>query len=108
MLRSWRPDINDILQIECRGLIMTTKARGPFDFISRFFAPRVGVFKDPVTGSAHCKLADYWHRKLNQTEFIAYQASKRGGILNLKIQDTRVLITGQARTILAGNWLAEF
>lgn len=94
-----------ILELDCRGLIVTTKSTGKYDFISRFFAPRVGVNEDPVTGSAHCKLADYWRKKLNKNKFIAYQASKRGGELMLEIKGTRVHITGQAVTILSGDWL---
>lgn len=108
-IRRFNPDFTKIAELDCRGLIITAKAQAPYDFISRFFAPHVGVNEDPVTGSAHCKLADYWQKKLNKTEFNAYQASARGGELHLSIQkdpkstQSRVKIKGQARTMLTGT-----
>lgn len=104
-LRRLKVSFEKIAEVDCRGLIVTAKSTGKYDFISRFFAPRVGVNEDPVTGSAHCKLADYWRKKLNKNEFLAYQASERGGELMLKIENSRVYITGQAVTVLSGNWL---
>ncbi len=97
-------DFNQMLQIDCRGIIVTTKSQSPgFDFKSRFFAPRVGVNEDPVTGSAHCKLADYWHKKTGKTTFRAYQASKRGGSMTIEILgQERVHLTSQAVTVLDG------
>jgi len=105
-LRQLVLDPKDIMKIDCRGLIVTAKGKAPYDFISRFFAPRVGVDEDPVTGSAHCKLAHYWQQKLNKDSFIAYQASTRGGEIHITIQQDRVLIKGHAITIMEGNWLA--
>lgn len=99
-------DESNVLKVDCRGLIVTAKGDGPYDFISRFFAPRVGVNEDPVTGSAHCKLAHYWQKKLNKDAFFAYQASTRGGEIRINIDHDRVLLTGQAITIMQGNWLA--
>jgi PhzF family phenazine biosynthesis protein len=98
-------DPKDVNKIDCRALIVTAKGDGRYDFISRFFGPRVGVDEDPVTGSAHCKLAHYWQQKLKKDSFLAYQASKRGGEIHIKIQDDRVLLTGKAVTIMEGNWL---
>lgn len=95
----------DVLKLDCRGLIVTAKGKAPYDFISRFFAPRVGVDEDPVTGSAHCKLAHYWQQKLNKDSFVAYQASKRGGKIHITIQQDRVLLKGHAISIMEGNWL---
>lgn len=95
----------EIAKLDCRGLIVTAKSSGKYDFISRFFAPSVGVNEDPVTGSAHCKLADYWQKKLNKNKFNAYQASKRGGELLLEIKEQRVHMTGSAITISVGEWL---
>lgn len=102
--------IEKIEQIDCRGLIVTALSNQTYDFVSRFFAPRVGVPEDPVTGSAHCKLAHYWLSKTGKKKFFAYQASKRGGELQLEVQGERVLITGQALTMLkaevdASLWL---
>lgn len=98
-------DSRDVLKLDCRGLIVTAKGEGSYDFISRFFAPRVGVDEDPVTGSAHCKLAHYWQQKLQKNHFVAYQASKRGGEIFITIQEDRVLLTGNALTVMKGNWL---
>ncbi len=105
-VRNFHPIIEKINTIDCRGLIITAAADQKYDFVSRFFGPRVGVSEDPVTGSAHCKLADYWQKKLNKTEFLAYQASPRGGEITLSIRGSRVLLTGNAVTILEANWLA--
>lgn len=92
-----------INQLDYRGVIITAKGDEGYDFISRFFAPRVGVNEDPVTGSAHCKLADYWQKNLNKNSFLAYQASARGGELKLVVNGHRVYITGPAITILQGT-----
>jgi PhzF family phenazine biosynthesis protein len=92
-----------LVRSDCRGLIITAKGNQDYDFVSRFFAPRVGVLEDPVTGSAHCKLADYWQKKLNKTQFLAYQASKRGGEIQLSIHNERVLLTGYAVTIIQAD-----
>lgn len=97
------PDFTKLLEIEARGVIVTAPGH-QYDFISRFFAPRVGVNEDPVTGSAHCKLADYWSKRLNKMEFNAFQASARGGQLFLEIQNDRVFLRGQAVTIMEGVW----
>ena len=68
--------------------------------MSRFFAPAVGVPEDPVTGSAHSCLAPYWGKKLGKNEMLAYQASARGGVLRLRLEGERVVIAGQAVTVL--------
>lgn len=98
-------DPKDVHKIDCRALIVTAKGDGHYDFISRFFGPRVGVNEDPVTGSAHCKLAHYWQTKLNKDNFHAYQASQRGGELYIRVANERVLISGKAVTIMEGKWL---
>ena len=94
-------------QFDCRGVIITAKGRKTYDFISRFFAPRVGVDEDPVTGSAHCKLAHYWSKKLGKNKFLAYQASKRGGILEIEVVENRVFLSGKAITVLKGSLAIE-
>lgn len=104
-LRSLIPNFEKINQVDARAVVVTAPSI-EYDFISRFFGPRVGVNEDPVTGSAHCKLADYWSKRLNKTTFIAYQASARGGILHINIKNDRVLLTGQAITMMEGHWLA--
>jgi len=93
-----------IKSIDARGVIVTTiGSNTPYDFISRFFAPSVGVLEDPVTGSAHCILAPYWAKRLHKQHMTALQASTRGGILELSISGHRVLISGKAVTTIEGK-----
>ncbi|ABP66287.1 phenazine biosynthesis protein PhzF family [Caldicellulosiruptor saccharolyticus DSM 8903] len=99
ILRNLKPDFELLKKVDTRGVIVTAKSSSPeFDFVSRFFAPKVGVNEDPVTGSAHTALAPYWSKKLQKTQLVAYQASKRGGVLKLRIDDQRVYISGKAIT----------
>jgi PhzF family phenazine biosynthesis protein len=107
-LRNIRPDFTLLKTVPVRGISVTSLATSPgYDFISRFFAPRVGVNEDPVTGSAHCTLGPFWSRKLGKNEFMAYQASSRGGVLRIRITGDRVRLGGRAVTILHGA-LADF
>jgi predicted PhzF superfamily epimerase YddE/YHI9 len=85
--------------IQTRGVIVTSKSK-EFDFISRCFFPAGGVNEDPVTDSAHCALAPYWSKKLNKTELYAYQASVRGGVLKIDLQQERVLMAGQSVVVM--------
>jgi len=102
ILRDLKLDPSAVKEIDCRGLIITAKGSPPYDFVSRFFVPRVGINEDPVTGSAHCKLADYWQKKLGKDVFLAYQASPRGGTLGVEIIIDRVRLRGQAVTMMEG------
>lgn len=105
-VRSILPDFNLLKDAPVRGVIVTSLARGnQYDFVSRFFAPAVGVNEDPVTGSAHCCLGPYWRGRLNKDELLAYQASKRGGIVKVRVKDDRVYLGGQAVTVLKGELL---
>lgn len=104
-VRNFSPSGAKLSEIDCRGIIITARGDAPYDFVSRFFAPKVGVDEDPVTGSAHCKLAHYWEQKLGKSNFFAYQASVRGGEITLSIAQDRVHLTGSAVTILKGTWL---
>jgi PhzF family phenazine biosynthesis protein len=105
-VRSLKPDITELKALAVRGLIATSKASMPgFDFVSRFFAPGSGVDEDPVTGSAHCCLGPYWSKRLNKTEFTAYQASARGGVVRVRVDGERVKLGGQAVTVLRGELL---
>lgn len=97
-----QPDFTKIIESNTRGIICTAKSE-KFDFVSRFFAPAVGVNEDPVTGSAHTMLIPYWAEKLNKTELTAKQVSKRGGILHCKHLGNRVEIGGKAVTYLIGE-----
>lgn len=75
------------------------------DFVSRFFAPGVGIDEDPVTGSAHCSLATYWASQLGRDELVGYQASARGGRVQVRLDGERVAIGGRAVTVLRGSLL---
>lgn len=98
-VRDYLPDMEQIAKNTRQGLIITARGEGDIDFVSRYFVPNVGVPEDPVTGSAHCELAHYWKDELEKTSFTAYQASKRGGRLELQIMEDRLLIRGNAFTV---------
>lgn len=111
-LHGLKPDIGKLGKIAARGIIITSRADTAsdnatgsrvFDFVSRFFAPSVGVDEDPVTGSAHCCLGPYWQQRLGKSEFTAYQASSRGGIVQVRMEGDRVKLGGQAVTVLRGE-----
>jgi PhzF family phenazine biosynthesis protein len=103
-VRKIRPDFTLLKTVPVRGISVTSLATSPgYDFISRFFAPRVGVNEDPVTGSVHCTLGPFWSKKLGKNEFIAYQASERGGVLRIRVAGDRVYLGGRAVTILRGE-----
>ena len=74
--------------------------------MSRFFAPQSGVPEDPVTGSAHCALAPYWSERLHRAELTGYQASPRGGVVRVRLAGDRVMLGGQAVTVLRGELLS--
>jgi PhzF family phenazine biosynthesis protein len=106
VVRGLRPDFARLRRLDARGVIVTSRsAGGEFDFVSRFFAPAVGIDEDPVTGSAHCALTPYWAAKLGKQEMTAYQASARGGVLRLRLAGDRVRIAGRAVTVLRGELL---
>src|SRR6202023_2797577 len=104
-LRRLNPDFTLLGKIPVRGVIVTSRA-ADYDFVSRFFAPASGINEDPVTGSAHCCLGPFWRSRLNKTEFVAYQASARGGVVRVRLEGDRVLLGGQAVTVLRGELLA--
>ena len=98
------PDFPALSAIPGRGLIVTSRAgRGHVDFVSRYFAPWVGINEDPVTGSAHTILGPYWGAKLHKSEMTAHQVSSRGGVLRVRLADGRVFISGQAITVFNGT-----
>ena len=103
-VRNVAPDFTLLKRTKARGVIVTARADGAeFDFVSRFFAPGVGVDEDPVTGSAHCVLGPFWAKRLGKTEFTAYQASLRGGVVRVRVVDNRVKLGGQAVTVMRGE-----
>jgi len=99
---NFQPDISLLLSTNARGIIVTAKGN-EVDFVSRFFAPAVGVNEDPVTGSAHTTLIPFWASRLNKTELTALQLSARGGQLWCTLSGDRVLIAGKAVTFLRGE-----
>jgi PhzF family phenazine biosynthesis protein len=101
-VRGINPDFAAILKIPTHAVIVTAKGDSA-DFVSRFFAPEVGVFEDPVTGSAHCTLIPYWAEKLGKNELFARQISARGGELFCALQGDRVKIGGNAALYLKGE-----
>lgn len=105
-IRSLKPDFRKLEKIPVRGVIVTAPADDPrFDFVSRFFAPALGVDEDPVCGSAHCCLTPYWAERLNKTDLMAHQVSARGGVLRLRLNGDRVILGGQAVTVWRGELL---
>jgi len=101
IVRELVPDMSRLKKVAMRGVILTSRSSTTgFDFVSRFFAPAVGVDEDPVTGSAHCCLGPYWGAILGKTSLSALQVSARGGILRVGLKGDRVLIGGQAVTVL--------
>ena len=101
----FQADQNLLSNLSTRSVAITAKSTGQYDFISRYFAPKLGIPEDPVTGSIHCALIDYWEKKLLKSEFTALQASQRSGKLFLKRVDDRVHISGSCITVLKGDFL---
>ncbi|MBI1347918.1 PhzF family phenazine biosynthesis isomerase [bacterium] len=103
-VRHLKPDFRQLERFPVRGVIITAPADEPgFDFVSRFFAPNVGVDEDPVCGSAHCCLTPYWAARLDKADLMAHQVSARGGVLRLKHRNDRVILGGQAVTVWQGE-----
>jgi predicted PhzF superfamily epimerase YddE/YHI9 len=96
------PDFNALKKVDAHAVIVTAKG-DTSDFVSRFFAPSVGVDEDPVTGSAHCTLIPYWAEKLGKNELFARQISPRGGDLFCELRGDRVRIGGYAALYLKGE-----
>ncbi len=103
-VRGLQPDFAQLARLDVRSVIVTARSdSADYDFVSRYFAPAIGINEDPVTGSAHCSLAPYWAGKLGRTELRAYQASARGGELRVRHEGERVIICGQAVTVMTGQ-----
>ncbi len=99
------PDFRALGELPVRGVIVTAVAdpTSGRDFVSRFFAPSVGVPEDPVTGSAHCTLAPFWASRLGRDALVGFQASRRGGRVEVRCEGERVILGGVAVTVLAGE-----
>lgn len=104
LVRNLEPDFSLLRTVSIRGIMVTSAAdSAEYDFVSRFFAPAVGVDEDPVTGSAHCCLGPFWSKKSGKNQFVAYQASPRGGIVRVEVAGNRVYLGGKAVTVLKGE-----
>ena len=104
VVRGLKPDFARLKGISARGIMVTSVASsGKYDFVSRFFAPGAGVNEDPVTGSAHCCLGPFWSERLGKDEMVAYQASARGGVIQVRVAGKRVYLGGRAVTVLRGE-----
>jgi PhzF family phenazine biosynthesis protein len=105
-VRAVAPDLGALAVVDTRGVIVTAAASTPgFDFVSRFFAPRVGIPEDSVTGSAHCCLAPLWGQRLGRSRLTALQVSLRTGVVRVETDGDRVMLGGRAVTLLRGELL---
>ena len=105
-VRRLTPNHTALAALPVRGVIVTSRAdSADYDFVSRFFAPGSGIPEDPVTGSAHCALGPYWQSRLGKSDFLAYQASPRGGVVRVRVLGDRVKLGGKAVTVLRGELL---
>jgi PhzF family phenazine biosynthesis protein len=103
-VRSTTPDFAAVRALPADGVIVTAPATmAEADFVSRFFAPAIGIDEDPVTGSAHCCLAPFWSERLGRSPLVGYQASARGGSMTVQPDGDRVRLTGRAVTVLRGE-----
>lgn len=106
-VKNIRPDFARLRRLAARGVIVTSRSDDPeFDFVSRYFAPAFGIDEDPATGSTHCALAPFWRRHLHKDTFVARQVSERGGVVKATVKGDRVLLAGQAVTVLRGELCA--
>ncbi len=104
LLRGLGPDFPKLRELPARGVIVTSEAAlDQYDFVSRFFAPAIGIDEDPVTGSAHCCLGPFWSARLGREELVAYQASPRGGLVRVRVAGGRVHLGGRAVTVMRGE-----
>ncbi len=104
IVRRLLPDFRLLRTIPGRGVMVTARASSSgYDFVSRYFAPQFGIDEDPVTGSAHCCLGPFWGERLGKAEMTGYQASARGGVVRVRLAGERVILAGQAVTVLRGE-----
>jgi PhzF family phenazine biosynthesis protein len=107
IIRTMKPDFQLLMKLEGRIQNVTAAGR-ELDCVSRSFAPKLGIAEDPVCGSAHCQIADYWARQLDKKEIDAYQASKRGGFLHCELLGNgRIAISGEASVVAVSEILAK-
>ncbi|HLP88145.1 MAG TPA: PhzF family phenazine biosynthesis protein [Nostocaceae cyanobacterium] len=108
VVREMQPNFQLLKNIAPGNAIVTSQGETDFDFVSRFFAPALGIDEDPVTGAAHCCLAPFWREKLGKDDFLAFQASKRGGVVKVNYDgNERVFLSGQAVTVMRGELITN-
>lgn len=102
-VRALRPDFAATSALGGQGVIATAPSDDPrFDFVSRYFAPAVGIDEDPVTGAAHCTLAPWWAARIGRARLVGFQASRRGGVVRVEHRGERASVAGRAVTIANG------
>ena len=106
-VRTLAPDFSLLRRVDARGVIVTAEGIGSYDYVSRFFGPRVGIDEDPATGSAHCVLGPFWSERLGRDGLMGYQVSPRGGRIRTRVQGDRVVLGGQAVTVMRLELVAE-
>jgi predicted PhzF superfamily epimerase YddE/YHI9 len=102
-VRACTPAMAELSKVDRPGVVITAVGDGGFDFVSRYFAPRKGIPEDPVTGATHCMLAPYWSRVLKRSEFRAFQASRRGGVVLCRLKGERVELEGTCVFVIEGT-----
>lgn len=106
-VRNLKPDMASLSKLD--GLLVNVTAKADpgtgFDCVSRSFAPKLNVAEDPVCGSGHCHILPYWSQRLGKTNLIAYQASRRGGVIHASVDDGRVSLGGSAALFSIGEIL---
>jgi PhzF family phenazine biosynthesis protein len=103
VLRALAPELALLATVPARGAIVTTRGSREYDFVSRYFAPAIGIDEDQVTGSAHCCLGPFWGARLRKDEMLAHQASPRGGVVRVQLAGDRVRLGGMAVTVWRGE-----
>ena len=107
-VRDLAPDLDVLMTIEGRGAIFSARADDPdYDFVSRYFAPKIGVFEDPVCGSAHSMLTHYWAGVLGKEHMLGRQISTRGGVVRCTLAGDRVRLGGRTRLFSKGTIYIE-
>jgi PhzF family phenazine biosynthesis protein len=102
VVRDARPDFARLAGFDIA--VLTARADdAAYDFVSRCFGPKFGIDEDPVTGSAHCALGPYWAERLGKTELTGYQASARGGVVQVRVDGDRIVLGGRAVTVSRGE-----
>ncbi|MEX2673183.1 MAG: PhzF family phenazine biosynthesis protein [Phycisphaeraceae bacterium] len=104
-VQTLKPDFARLAELPVRGIAVTAPAstETEADFVSRFFAPAVGIDEDPVTGSAHCMLGPWWADRLGRAGLVGHQLSQRGGTVRVNVKGDRVELAGRAVTVFEGE-----